>query len=190
MLWPRLLLCCLCGLGLIYWYRADAERRIERNQDEALKHMMEVYGALKKWRDRDYDGNGRKDYPLFPLEALEKSEFVNGELFELIPSELSRADLREDASEPCDGYYFTLTDTTRPWPSEGMVDHLAILARPAVLGETGSCWFYMNTQRELYYSNYPLEGQVPPWPSPKHIQAKIWTQVPPDIVTEKIESLL
>jgi hypothetical protein len=184
------LLCFLLLLGLIFWYRGDAERRIERNQDKALTHMVEVYGALTKWCERDYDGNGRKDYPLFHLEALVNSEFINGELFELIPSELSRADLREEASEPCDGYYFTLTDLSKPWPAEGMVDHLAILARPAVMGETGSCWFYMNTQKELFYSNYPLEGDVPPWPSLKHIQAEIWTQIPPDIVTEKIESLL
>jgi hypothetical protein len=77
-----------------------------------------------------------------------------------------------------DGYFFTLVDIDQPWPSEGMVNHLAILARPAKLGETGSCWFYLNTKEEMYFSNYDLEAKVPPWPTNKHIQSQIWNPLP------------
>ena len=141
---------------------------------KAQEHIRKLFIALIKWNLYDYDANGRKDFPLIDLAKLIETKFVNGEKLELIDQALADSDLRQKHPVPINGYYFTLTHREKTWPSSGMVKELQILAKPAHMGNTGSCWFYMNTLGQAYYSNFDLNHNVPRWPNHRQLDAEIW----------------
>lgn len=147
---------------------------IEKNQELALEHIDEILGALRKWKRWDYDANGRNDFPLCDLKKLVDTRFVNGEKLELISERLAKSDLRYSPPVEIDGYYFTLTHWEKSWPSSGMVKECQILAIPAVLGKTGSCSFYVNTENQAYFSNFKLDKKVPKWPDQRQLDAGVW----------------
>lgn len=176
--WPVWLLVPVLAYYLHHFTREDPSEVIAFNQKQAQKHMKEILVALKKWHRNDYDANGRADYPLLNLSELVEKRFINGEKFELISEELARADLRSSEAIPMDGYYFTLTHWEKQWPATGMVKEVQILAIPAELGITGSCWFYINTEGQAYYSNFSLRKQVPRWPDARQLEAGVWKELP------------
>lgn len=176
--WPILLLAPVLFYYVHHFTKDDPSEVIAYNQKQAQQHIREIMVALKKWHRNDYDANGRPDYPLLDLRKLVEKRFINGEKFELISSELANADLRLDQALPLDGYYFTLTHWEKKWPATGMAKEVQILAIPAKLGVTGSCWFYVNTEGQAYYSNFSLKQKVPRWPDARQLEAGVWKELP------------
>lgn len=176
--WPFWLLVPVLMYYVHHFTKVDPSEIIASNQKQAQKHLQEILVALGKWHRNDYDANGRDDYPLLTLNELVEKRFINGEKFELISSALAKSDFRLDQPEPIDGYFFTLTHWEKKWPSTGMVKEVQVLAIPAELGVTGSCWFYVNTQKEAYYSNFSLTKKVPPWPDARQLEAGVWKKLP------------
>jgi len=140
----------------------------------ALKTLQELLKVYSKWQRNDYDGNGKSDLPLGPLKILRETRLINGHSIDLISEELVRSDLREETPKAYNGYLFTVTHPDLEWPGESMVMELAILARPAKPGVSGSCSFYVNTSGKAWFTNVALEHEVPPWPDRRSIEAGVW----------------
>ena len=174
-----LILLLLAGIGAYYKWRPDPQIQIKNNQAKALGHLKEIMAKLKRWKNSDYDGNGRPDLPLGPLRILRESKLINGHAVGLLSEELCRADMRNESPQKLDGYYFTLTHPEHTWPSQSaMVNELYILARPAKPGISGSCTFFVSTQGNAFFSNINLPYGVPPWPDARLLEAKVWEVLP------------
>jgi hypothetical protein len=169
----------LLGIVAYYVLKPDPQKVIQKNQAQAIEHLKQIGRALQRWRRSDYDANGRPDLPLGPLNILRESQLINGQPLNLIPKTICAADLRHPEPIPLDGYLFTLIHPDQSWPdSIGTVSELAILAKPALPGRTGSCTFYVNTQGEAFFSNCLLPDKVPKWPDARQLEAKIWEVLP------------
>lgn len=134
--------------------------------------------ALHRWKNSDYDGNGKKDYPLGELNKLIHTRFVNNQKLELIPQEVANADLRLENPVPYEGYFFTLVSEGTKWPEDtGMRNNIQVLAVPKEVGKTGTCTFYLNEMGEEIFTNYRLDRKVPPWPYGRRAK-ELWQDVP------------
>lgn len=154
---------------------------IPQQHQSALKHVSTILRALEVWKKNDYDANSRFDYPLCRLRSLYETQLINGKKIALIPKSLSLADLREKKPIAYQGYYFTLTSSSLPWPKEGTGSQIAVLATPEKIGITGTCSFYINTSGEAYYTSFKLEEKAPKWPSYQLLQLGIWKALPDDL---------
>lgn len=171
--WYLLWLTLVVG-GLLYLKRPDPREQILENHKLAVEHLQTILRALERWKRNDYDGNGRRDYPLAPLQVLHDTTLVNGRSIELIPEALGLADLRFDAPVPQDGYVFTLSHPDHEWPRQGSSDLVSIFAKPHDPGRSGSCSFYVDTAGVAWYTNVALTLKVPPWPDRRSIEAGVW----------------
>lgn len=152
----------------------SSEEVIVENQHAALEAIATIQRALLKWQAADYDANGRKDFPMKPLQVLIDTEFVNGEKLKLIPKALAEADLRNESPKPFKGYYFTLISPYTKWPKTEMAKSIVIFAKPAEQGKSGSCTFLVEVNGKAWFSNYELKSKIPKWPDRKEFAAKLW----------------
>jgi len=150
------------------------ENLITKNQQNVLGDMQLIRSALNRWKKGDYDANGKNDLPLCSLDRLYNTRLINGQPLHLIPERLVMADLRNKSRVASNGYFFTLTNPRHPWPEDGLVDEVMILAVPEKVDQTGCCTFYLHVDGQMYYTDLQLEDKIPVWPDAAALEAGIW----------------
>jgi len=149
---------------------------MQRNEAQAFTHLQQIARAQERYKDVDWDGNGRTTYAQFPAHLWISVNADNEQIpVKLISRELGFA---MGPAEAIDGYYFRNFET-RESLKTGTIQRLddekewAMACIPAIYQKTGILLFLADSSGQIVVK----EARNMPAHYPADPLAEHWTPV-------------